>query len=705
MIVGNAAWTTALNAETKRPLYVLTIPSKATQLSSFYNVIEDKYVFPSGYADFACAQNSTTLTSASGGFQVWMVNYYIQITGGTNFITGYYQITGFTNSTTITLASSPATAGAGSAGTGHIKAVKNGDNLLPVLVVPKGASQKVDELTGRSSISQMTIQTIDPSGALKSLSSQTDVIGKTAYFFMGFPGSDVNDTNLSGGFLPSPSTVSFVPLHTMVISGIGRDENGWMNFTLQDPLLFTADQIFINGGPPLWTQFTANAVVSLTSSAAADKRVVTVIGWNPAGTTLQKEFVVLNGTTEVLSANTYSSIIAIFAEVPSLLWTVTVKQGSGGTTIGTIPTGQTVIGGVVGPPATPTQVLDNGVTISKTNTRYLSGNPIDLILAVNQNELGVGQNTGPVLVPITGGSGTGQAGLGINPSWTFYNGSTGLLNPNRYIDVPTLISLRGTDFAQDRFEFSYTSTQTGKRWVEDQLLKICGLYWIVRGNGQLSPKSMKQPSTAIANAVAISDHHIDGIPKTDRWPIINMVYVTLPLSNDGGSSTITLTFANQASLTKYHAPYVHTIQTDGLRFGLGALTRLFLLVNRIFIRHGFATPIYTLRNCQLTKVVLELGDFVSLTHPLLEDLNTGTVGVTNVLCEVISREPDYANGKVTLQVADTRFMSASNGAFQVAANGAIPNWTSASSLQKATYMFVSNNSGRQSDNSVANQIE
>jgi hypothetical protein len=800
MITGNAAWTTALNAETKRPLYVLTIPSKSTQLSSFYNVIEDKYTFPTGYSDFACAQNSTTLTSASGGFSQWMINYYIQITGGTNFIVGYYQITGFTNATTITLASSPATAGAGSSGTGHIKAVKNGDNLLPVLVVPKGASQKVDELTGRSSISQMTLQTNDPSGALKTLSSDTTVIGKTAYFFMGFPGSDVNDTNLP---LPAASSASFVPLHTMVISGMARDENGWMNFTLQDPLLYTADQIFINGGPGLWNQFTTSAQVSLTSQTlggVADKRVVTLVGWDPTGSTLQKESLLLNGSTEVLSALSYSAIIALFVDAASTLYTVTVKQGSGGTVIGSIPTNQIVIGGVVGPPATPSTPIngslqDNGFPISKNNPRYLSGNPIDILLAVNQNELGIGQTAAPVLIPITGGgSGTGQAGLGINPTWKFYTGPTtanpsglGLLYPNTYLDAAALLAMKYNDFASDRFEFAYTSTQTGKRWVEDQILKILGLYWIVRGNGQLSPKSMKAPAnpgnfldstvaptdlatsgagvTTVTSASApfaswmvgyllkitagtnfttglylitaftsassitvassptpggagtngtgvlrftISDRQIKGIPKTERWPIVNMVYVTLALTNDvaaSSSNQLTLTFANQQSLNTYHSPYVQTIQADGLRFGLGALARLFLLINRIFARHAFATPIYTLQ-CYLKDVVVELGDYLYLTHPLLEDLKTGTIGVTNVLCEVVSREPDYANGMVTLQVADTRFMSASNGAFKVwpNASGSLA-WTAATTLQKATYLFVSNNSGQQSDSTPANQID
>jgi len=49
----------------------------------------------------------TILTSANGGFTEAMVDKYIYLSSGTNLTIGWYQITGYTNTNTVTLASAP----------------------------------------------------------------------------------------------------------------------------------------------------------------------------------------------------------------------------------------------------------------------------------------------------------------------------------------------------------------------------------------------------------------------------------------------------------------------------------------------------------------------------------------------------------------------------------------------------------------------
>ncbi len=85
---------------------------------------------------------------------------------------------------------------------------------------------------------------------------------------------------------------------------------------------------------PSFTQFTSAAVLSMTSSAA-DTRNVTIIG-RVADGSYTTETKALNGTTEVLSTNTYERILSVKAASTNAN-TVTLKQGAGGTTIGTIP--------------------------------------------------------------------------------------------------------------------------------------------------------------------------------------------------------------------------------------------------------------------------------------------------------------------------------------------------------------------------------
>jgi hypothetical protein len=79
---------------------------------------------------------------------------------------------------------------------------------------------------------------------------------------------------------------------------------------------------------------TANAKIALVSSGS-DTRIVTLRGIDADGNFV-KENVTLNGTTEVLSTNTFSKLYNVEADAPHSTNTITIKQGSGGSTLGTI---------------------------------------------------------------------------------------------------------------------------------------------------------------------------------------------------------------------------------------------------------------------------------------------------------------------------------------------------------------------------------
>ena len=69
--------------------------------------------------DLACA-NSTTLTSATGGFTAAMQGNLIQVASGTNFTPGFYEVVAFTNANTVTLDRNPTNGGAATGGTGSL---------------------------------------------------------------------------------------------------------------------------------------------------------------------------------------------------------------------------------------------------------------------------------------------------------------------------------------------------------------------------------------------------------------------------------------------------------------------------------------------------------------------------------------------------------------------------------------------------------
>ena len=78
----------------------------------------------------------------------------------------------------------------------------------------------------------------------------------------------------------------------------------------------------------------ANAQIALVSSGA-DTRTVTLQGLDANGNPIS-ETKTLNGTTEVLSTNTFSKLYLVYASATNAANTITIKQGSGGATLGTI---------------------------------------------------------------------------------------------------------------------------------------------------------------------------------------------------------------------------------------------------------------------------------------------------------------------------------------------------------------------------------
>jgi len=85
---------------------------------------------------------------------------------------------------------------------------------------------------------------------------------------------------------------------------------------------------------PELTQFTAAAKLALISDGA-DVRNATITGRDAAGNVIS-ETKALTNAVEVLSTNTYERIQSVVLSAGDAARTVTLKQGTGGTTIGTI---------------------------------------------------------------------------------------------------------------------------------------------------------------------------------------------------------------------------------------------------------------------------------------------------------------------------------------------------------------------------------
>lgn len=119
-----------------------------------------------------------------------------------------------------------------------------------------------------------------------------------------------------------------VPVHWLFVAPLSATMSLGFGFNHAD------DADSAQGNMTAWG---ANAKIAVVSSSAGDARVLTVYGMDNSGSPVPTtETITLNGTTEVLSVATYSKVWAVYAASLDGARTVTVKQGAGGTTRGTI---------------------------------------------------------------------------------------------------------------------------------------------------------------------------------------------------------------------------------------------------------------------------------------------------------------------------------------------------------------------------------
>src|SRR5208337_1547239 len=102
-----------------------------------------------------------------------------------------------------------------------------------------------------------------------------------------------------------------------------------------------------------------------------------------------------------------------------------------------------------------------------------------------------------------------------------------------------------------------------------------------------------------------------------------------------------VSYEQATSLSTYRQVFEQQIQSTGLRVARGGMMLSFLLADRIFRRHAFGPPTYNF-TAMLATLQVELGDYVWLSHPKVLDLKTGKLGLNNVVCEILDRQPNYS---------------------------------------------------------------
>jgi hypothetical protein len=342
---------------------------------------------------------------------------------------------------------------------------------------------------------------------------------------------------------------------------------------------------------------------------------------------------------------------------------------------------------------------DDGCFTSREHPRTLRANPMDIVLMIFQNELGLGQTPS---LPET--------------SWRIYQPGAGddannptLINPNPLVDVEKFLDYRNGIFAGYLFEFEFTQPVEAKQFLEYEIFRTLGGYMLVLPDGRLAPRFFVPPYS-LTNLYEFNERNMMVLPGIGRSPIINQL--TYRMDYDGSEFQNEWLFLSAPSLGAYGFAGQHIIESKGLKAARGGESLAALTATRIFGRYAGLDPVTGKRNggapilsvtSHFMTLTVEVGDYVLVSHPLVPNLDTGRRGIFSRLFEVIEKQPNYSEGNMTFKLLDASWIR--NKKLSRIAPFGTPNYPNASAPERARYMFIAQDSSQAySDGTVGKTI-
>jgi hypothetical protein len=267
------------------------------------------------------------------------------------------------------------------------------------------------------------------------------------------------------------------------------------------------------------------------------------------------------------------------------------------------------------------------------------------------------------------------------------------------IDVARIEDFRDGLLAGAQVTFYLDTAPAAKDFCEQQLLKPFAGYLWVNNLGQLSVNFFAAPATI--TPYSLTTDNTAEIPEAGQADMVNTVTYRFDKNTDGKYLAESVNLYG-LSVSRYGQYGQQVIEADGVRSSLQGFFLAAYISRLIFLRYG-------LKNLKIEDLplfwdacVLEPGDIVSLTEPHVPDRKLGVIGITNHLFEVLDRSYNFMDHIVTVALLDAGYLS-STGQYLIAPDGTAA-WTSATTDQKAKYMFLANDSDQYSDATPAHDL-
>jgi hypothetical protein len=296
---------------------------------------------------------------------------------------------------------------------------------------------------------------------------------------------------------------------------------------------------------------------------------------------------------------------------------------------------------------------DDGQPTSNDHPKTVVGNPLDILIEILETQIGYADHE---------------------------------------IDLATITAARDQLFAGMSFEFSITSPPDAKSFIEGELLKPLGGYGFTDNLGRYTVDFFQPLEGGVTAAMTLDQTNLMTMPAMAQADLVNVI--SYRFDSDGDKFMSETVQQDAASIELYGAQGQQVIESQGVRSGFQGFSLAGMVARGIFARYGNKNP--TVEVTAYWKFAkLMVGDFVALTHPLVPNRKTGTMGVTAQMFKVLERQLDPEAATCDLTLIDAS--AAAGFGTRRYAPLAEAAYAAASAADKARYLFMSNTTGTQSN--------
>jgi hypothetical protein len=562
-------------------------------------------------------------------------------------------------------------------------------------------SVSVDTLEGSYTIDNLVVTVINPAGAVTTDTSTQLLEQRFCTLQMGFEGLALSD---------------YCTLFSGIVNDIAFNTDGSYSFTCNDYNRLTQRVVYLYGddttvttttqsyaGSNPWSTVTQTWTTDPVTGVVTPSAVITYAASGPSGpagtvvsgntttvttsrtvliggtsTTIYEQTVTTVGTgTRTVTITTYGSALLYGNVIITVL--TDASTGLKTTTLSTTFTENGVDGSV-------SSVTDYGL-ISSSNYRHVVGHPLDIMLDIFLNEIGMAS------------SDVNQAQVEL---------------------------IRDTILAGCEFEFFVTGSVDAKDFIENQLLKPLAGYLYINAAGQICVGFAQPVPNGNTPVTALTPSNMQSVPALTTHPLISVVTSRFD-KDDFNEATISNSNGYLAQATTIYAPSVADLpamneslaeelvansgavqgqtilESDGMRSGFQGFLLSTMVAQALFAMYGSYNPTLEVPCHWADTFFVELAEYVTLTHPLLPNRKTGTMGIVTQQFKVVKRSYSFADMTVTLTLEDASGLTSFN-AKRIAPTGKGV-YTAVSSADQQRYLFMADDTtGKQSNGDAAGTV-